>query len=517
MGTQAAHSILRPLWVAEPGRWDYAMAAHLLRRAGFGGTMEETDRLVAMGPADAVASIVEYGNQANDLPGVVFGEFTGPLDAPRKAGGAGQAFGQRNGYLLTMPQQDRQSLNRLEQQAQRAKLEEMKLWWLDRMIRTKRPLEEKMTLFWHGLFVSSATTVKNSFFLYKQNDLYRQNATGNYKTLTLSVSKDPCMLQYLNNNQNVKAHPNENYARELMELFTLGIGNYTEKDIKESARSFTGWTNVGDTFVFNRNQHDSDVKTFLGRSGNFTGEDIVDIIFEQPACSAYIATRLLKFFGTDEPDSTLVAALAGVVREHNYEIRPVLRTLFSSDWFYSPEVMERQIKSPVQLVVGSLRALNVGLVQPRQVDAALKLMGQELFNAPTVKGWDGGRAWINTSTLFARYNLPAYLGTGKLPSTGKKPGAADMRGQYEDFESGWNPQEDLAAAGVSTTDGVVDLYIQKLLGTTLDAKKRDELIQYVNATGDTRSHLNDPIAPDCDQRVRSLVHLIMSMAEYQLC
>ncbi len=180
-------------------------------------------------------------------------------------------------------------------------MEELKLWWLDRMIRTKRPLEEKMTLFWHGLFVSSATTVKNSYLLYKQNQLFRQNAVGNYKALALGVSQDPCMLVYLNNNQNQKEHPNENYARELMELFTLGIGNYTEKDIKESARSFTGWTNIGENFIFNRNQHDNGTKTFLGQTGNFTGEDIVDIIFQQPACANYIATRILKFFGTDDP------------------------------------------------------------------------------------------------------------------------------------------------------------------------------------------------------------------------
>jgi hypothetical protein len=514
--------LLTPIWKSDPGRWDYGMAAHLLRRAGFGGTIEEIDRLTDMGPQQAVNSLIDYQNLPDDFPALEFGELTGPLDAKKKAGGAGRggmAGMVGTAYFRDMSQDQKRVLYNLEQGAQRAKLEELKLWWIDRMIRTKRPLEEKMTLFWHGLFVSSAVTVKNSFLLSKQNNLFRQYAVGNYKNLALAVSKDPCMLVYLNNNQNEKEHPNENYARELMELFTLGIGNYTEKDIKESARSFTGWTNVGDQFVFNVREHDTGTKTFLGHTGNFTGEDIVDIIFEQPACSKYIATRLLKFFGTDEPDPALVNAVTTVVRQNNYNLQPVLRTLFASNWFYSPDVIDRQIKSPVQLVVGSLRALNVGLAEPKQVDNALKIMGQELFNAPTVKGWDGGRAWINTSTMFARYNLPAYLGTGKLPSTGKKPvGDAMManRTDYADFESGWNPQEDLAAAGVSTTDGVVDLYIQKLLGMTLDSKKRDELLQYVNATGDTVSHINDPIDPNSDNRVRSLVHLIMSMAEYQL-
>ena len=507
---------LEPIWSAQPKVWDGKMAAHLLRRAGFGGTLEEIDAAVAVGPEGAVGMLVDYQNLPSDFPELTFGDLSAPLMAKKKAGGIGpQAEGQ---MLRSLPQEQKRSFETLVNIAQRSKLEEMKLWWLDRMIRTKRPLEEKMTLFWHGLFVSSSVTVKNAYLLYKQNELFRQYAVGNYRQLAHDVSKDPAMLVYLNNNQNVKEHPNENYARELMELFTLGIGNYTEQDIKESARAFSGWANVGDQVMFRRYQHDNGIKTFLGRSGNFDGDDIVDIIFQQPACSKYIATRVLKFFASDEPDPAIVEALAGVVRHHNFDMKPVLQTLFASQWFYSSDVVDRQIKSPIQLVVGSLRALDVGLMQPKQVDAALKMMGQELFTAPTVKGWDGGRAWINTSTLFARYNLPAYLGTGRLPATGKKPGDADMRSQYADFDSGWNPQEDLAAANAVTTDAVVDLYIRKLVGAdTIDSQKRDDLIQFVNATGDAKSHPHDPISNESDRRVRLLVHLIMSMAEYQLC
>ncbi|MGN6368082.1 MAG: DUF1800 domain-containing protein [Phycisphaerae bacterium] len=507
---------LEPIWSAKPKTWDERMAAHLLRRAGFGGTLDEIDTAVAAGPQATVGMLVDYQNLPNAFPELTFGELSAPLMAQKKAGGERR---QAQGELMkSLSQEQRRSFQSLINIAQRSKLQEMKLWWLDRMIRTKRPLEEKMTLFWHGLFVSSAVTVRNAYLLYKQNALFREHAVGNYRQLTHEVSKDPAMLVYLNNNQNVKEHPNENYARELMELFTLGIGNYTEKDIKESARAFSGWTNVGDQVMFRRFQHDNGIKTFLGRSGNFDGDDIVDIIFQQPACSKYIATRLLKFFASDDPDPAIVDALAGVVRQHSFDMKPVLRTLFASQWFYSNDVIARQIKSPVQLVVGSLRALNVGLMQPKQVDGALKTMGQELFTAPTVKGWDGGRAWINTSTLFARYNLPAYLGTGKLPATGKRPGDAEMRSQYADFESGWNPQEDLAEADAVTTDAVVDLYIRKLVGPDMiDSQKRDDLIQFVNATGDARSHPHDPISPESEHRLRSLVHLIMSMAEYQLC
>ena len=511
-----SENLLQPIWSARPNTWDSRMAAHLLRRAGFGGTLTEIDQAVADGPKATVARLVDYQNIPDDFPEVTFGDLSAPLRAKKKDGGMGR---QADGTLYRdLTQDERRALEGLVNIAQRGKLEEMKLWWLDRMIRTQRPLEEKMTLYWHGLFVSSAVTVRNPYLLYKQNQLFRQFAVGNYRQLTHEVSKDPAMLVYLNNNMNNKEHPNENYARELMELFTLGIGNYTEKDIKESARAFSGWKNVGDRVFFTRFDHDNGIKTFLGKSGNFDGDDIVEIIFQQPACSKYIATRLLKFFAVDEPQPEIVDAIAAVVREKNFDMKPVLQTLFASEWFYSTDVVARQIKSPVQLVVGSLRSLNVGLMQPGQVDSALKLMGQELFSAPTVKGWDGGRAWINTSTLFARYNLPAYLGTGRLPATGKKPGDADMRSQYSDFESGWNPQEDLAAANASTTDAVVDLYIRKLVGPDMiDAQKRDDLIEFVNATGDAKSHPHDPISAESDHRVRSLVHLIMSMAEYQLC
>jgi hypothetical protein len=515
-----SHS-LEPVWSAQPDRWDFAAAAHLLRRAGFGGSTAETRQLVDLGPEKAVAGLVNYSAVKDDFHPIEFGELTSSLTMRKKeGGGAGPAMAGGAALYRELSPEQRKMLYQLSQGAQREKLSEMKMWWLDRMVRTPKPLEEKMTLFWHGLFVSNLTSVRNSALLYQQNELFRKSAVGNYKDLTLEVSKNPAMLIFLNNNDNKKEHPNENYARELMELFTMGIGNYTEKDIKESARAFTGWTNIGDQFAFNKRQHDIDPKTFLGKTGNFDGAQIIDIIFEQACTSKYIATRLLKFFAIDEPSEEIVAALAAVVKSNKFEIAPTLQTLFASQWFYSQEVMRRQIKSPVQLIVGTLRALGVGLSQPAQVDSALKLMGQELFMAPTVKGWDGGRSWINTSTLFARYNLPAYLGTGRLPAGGKVPtdamAAGAGREQYADFNSGWSPQIDLAQAGASTTDAVVDLYIKKLLGAPLDPRKRDELIEFVNATGDAKSHLHDPIAAESDHRVRNLVHLIMSMAEYQL-
>jgi hypothetical protein len=503
---------MSPVWTGGQTKWDYTRASHLLGRAGFGGTIAEIEAAVAQGAEKAIASLVKP-EVRDDLPGMPFGDLSGGVGAIGQGGLKARAQ-----MAAGLDQKGRQALFQLHQAARNERFGHMKTWWLDRMIRTQRPLEEKMTLMLHGLLVSSFVSVKDSFHLYQQNVLLRRHALGNFKQLIAEISRDPAMLDYLNNNQNKKEHPNENYARELMELFTLGIGNYTENDIKQSARAFSGWTFAGDQFVFNAREHDDGMKTFLGQSGNFDGTDIIRIIFEQPAASRYLATRLLKFYAIDEPPKEAVEAIAKVLRDRNYEMGPALATLFASKWFYSRDVMRTQIKSPVQLLVGSHRMLGLNIADARAADNALKTMGQELFNAPTVKGWDGGRAWINTSTMFSRYNLPAYVVTGRLPTVGKK--AADdamVRQQYAEFQSPWSPQMDLADAAVSTTDGVVDYYIKKLIQDKLEPRKREDLIEFLNATGDAKSRLFDPVAADAEKQIRSLVHLIMSMAEYQVC
>ncbi len=507
---------LAPIWNTDPSRWNFRCASHLLQRAGFGGTYDEIHELAAMPPQHAIASIINYQTQLDTLPSMTFGDLSGAASGDYR-----QKFRQFGQFT----EDQRKNLFQINRLANAARMEEMRLWWLDRMVRTKRPLEEKMTLFWHGLLVSGQSAVNNSYHLYMQNQLYRRYATGNIKNLILEVSQDPAMLEYLSNNQNRKEHPNENYARELMELFTMGIGNYTEQDIKESARAFTGWNFAGDKFIFNQYQHDNGSKTFLGRTGNFDGRDIVDIIFNSPATPRYFAYRLVRFFGLDEPlegrnrtiAAPMIDALTTSIIRNNYNLMPVLAEFFASNWFYSSEVMRRQIKSPVQLVVGGLRFLNVYLDQPRPVLNSLKLMGQELFNAPNVKGWDGGRAWISTSTLFARYNLPAYVVTGQLPTGGtQRAQDMDARTEFADFHSGWSPQNDLADADVCTTDGVVDLYLRKLIQDKVEPHKRDALIESLNRTGDAKSYVFDPVAPDATVRLRSLVHLIMMMPEYQI-
>jgi uncharacterized protein (DUF1800 family) len=299
---------------------------------------------------------------------------------------------------------------------------ELQMWWLQRMIETPRPLEEKMTLFWHGHFATGYRAIEDSYHMFLQNQLFRVNAVGSFKRLTHQIVRDPAMLRYLNNNQNRRQAPNENLARELMELFTLGEGNdYTEDDIKEGARALTGNTYVDDSFVFQRRWHDDGVKTILGRKGNWDADKFVDLIFDRPVVSEYMCWKLYRFFVNDLPgvpdeaSQQFILKLARDFRRAKYRIKPVLKTLFASEHFYDPANVASQIKSPTQLVVQAIRSLRTPTRQLRTLLSASDLMGQNLFMPPSVKGWDGGRAWINTSTLFVRQNLMVYLLTGRRP------------------------------------------------------------------------------------------------------
>jgi hypothetical protein len=285
----------------------------------------------------------------------------------------------------------------------------MQKWWLERMIASPAPLQEKMTLFWHGHFTSSPEKGTTAQELLAQNQLFREYALGNIQNLTLHVAQDPAMLRYLDNNVNVAAHPNENFARELMELFTLGIGNYTEADIRESARAFTGWTFRRDpdgtgTFYDNARQHDDGSKTFLGRTGNFSGTDIIAIIFTQPAAAKFFANRLISFFVYNDPEPQLVDAVAALLVRNRFEVAPVLATLLRSNVFYSNRAYRALVKSPVEFVVGTHQMFNVPTVELTEL-GALRTMGQVLFYPPNVKGWDGGKAWINSQTVLTRENF----------------------------------------------------------------------------------------------------------------
>ena len=281
---------------------------------------------------------------------------------------------------------------------------ELRSWWLTEMLVTPSPLTEKMTLFWHNHFVSSLQKVRSPQLMYGQNVLLRRHAVGNFGALLHAIARDSAMVIYLDSASNRKGQPNENFAREVMELFTLGEGHYTERDVKEAARAFTGWSVEPDSgkFVFRPRAHDGGAKTVLGRTGNLDGDAVLDILLAQPQTAEHIAAKLWREFVSPDPDPGEVKRIARVLRDSGYEIRPALRALLTSDAFYAPASRAALIKSPVELVVGTLRQFSFTTGEPLPFVLGVALLGQNLFAPPNVKGWPGGEAWINSTTLLGR-------------------------------------------------------------------------------------------------------------------
>ena len=303
------------------------------------------------------------------------------------------------------------------QLAPSADLARIQAIWLYRMIFTPHPLRERMTLFWHNHFATSDAKVQNPLLMQRQNDLLRSQALGDFRALVSAIGKDPAMLIWLDSTINRKAKPNENYAREVMELFTLGRGHYTEKDIQEAARAFTGWFVVRDEFQEVPRQHDGGPKTVLGQTGNFDGDDIPGILLEQPACAEFICRKLFRHFvsETDTPSDALIAPLAAAFRDSGYQIQEPVEMILRSNLFFDPSVRRRRVKRPVEFAVGTIRALEI--VNPTVATAALAescaRMGQSLFAPPSVAGWDGGPGWINSTAMLARANLALGLLSGR--------------------------------------------------------------------------------------------------------
>jgi uncharacterized protein (DUF1800 family) len=281
---------------------------------------------------------------------------------------------------------------------------ELRSWWTAEMLSTPSPLTEKMTLFWHNHFATSQAKVRTASLMYRQNVLLRQHALGNFAVMLREVSKDPAMLIYLDTAQNKKGAANENFAREVMELFTLGEGNYSEKDIKEVARAFTGWSfdaDAGD-FKFRRNLHDDGVKTIFGETGKFTGDDVVTLLLKRSETAEFIVGKLWLEFVSPQPNKTEVTRIAKIFRDANYEMKPMLRALLLSDEFWNETNRASLVKSPADLVIGSLRQFQFEVEDPAPFAVVMRQLGQDLFAPPNVKGWPGGEAWLNTTTLLAR-------------------------------------------------------------------------------------------------------------------
>ncbi len=399
-----------------PADWNYDLAAHLLERAGFGATPDEIANLAKMTPAQAVARLVRFeGTDAGNLPPFdhsgVHDPGLEPFPPSRPAvtdmaKEKGEALG-----IKVKPAGNRRLQPIVDEffywlRASALETNRVAYWWANRMVASPRPLQEKMALFWHGHFASNEAKVRDYRKLLGQLELFEQQGTGNFRNLTVAVAQDPAMLTFLDAGVNVKGASNENFAREIMELFTMGVGHYTEKDIREAARAFTGWNFVDLKFVVNKDQHDDGEKTFLGKTGHFDGVDVIDIIMEQPPTADFIAGKVYRFFVRQQLSPELQKQLGAVLRDSRYELKPLLEKIFLSRDFYCPASVGTQIKSPVELAISTYRKLGQKSVPGvPDFNLATGALGQQLFSPPTVAGWAGGQSWITPGLLLERANF----------------------------------------------------------------------------------------------------------------
>ena len=362
----------------------YDGARHLLNRVGFGATDAEVRDYASLERTQAVERLLVGARREAFLRPPAF------VDAP---------FEPYYRIRQMTPEERMAAQRRLVEQGL-----ELRAWWLREMLVTPSPLTERMTLFWHNHFATSQQKVRLGQLMYRQNALLRREALGNFGTMLHAIAKDPAMLVYLDNAGSRKQAPNENFAREVMELFTLGEGHYAERDVKEAARAFTGWSLDRETgeFTYRRVWHDYGEKTVLGKSGRFDGDDVLDVLLARPEAALFIAGKLWREFVSPDPEPREVARWAAIFREAHYEVKPLLRAILMSDAFWSAENRGALIKSPVELVVGTLRTCGISPFDLRPAVFATAALGQNPFSPPNVKGWPGGDAWINSSTLLGR-------------------------------------------------------------------------------------------------------------------
>ena len=363
---------------------------HLYHRAGFGISISELNKLENKSLKEIVNDIFSSSKNYTDLS-IEYGEYAGSYKMKKES-------------REKLSQEEKKKI----QKEFRQDIIKLNVKWINKLAADNAQLREKMTLFWHGHFACKSPV---PMFNQNQNNTLRKFALGKFGDLLMAVSKDPAMLQYLNNQQNRKKSPNENFARELMELFTLGRGNYTEEDIKNSARAFTGWGfNEEGEFVFREKQHDDGEKIFMGKKGNFSGEDIVKIILENKKTAEFLTNKIYRFFVNENvTDKEVVKELAGEFYDSGYDIEKLMKNIFTSDRFYDERNIGAKIKSPTELISGMMRVFNVKFENDLPIVFMEKSMGQMLLNPPNVAGWPGGKNWIDTSSLMFRMKLPEVL------------------------------------------------------------------------------------------------------------
>jgi uncharacterized protein (DUF1800 family) len=388
----------------------YDGARHLLNRVGFGATDAEVAEFARLERGQAVERLLAAARREPSIPPPEF------VDA---------AF-EPYYRLRGMTAEERMAAQRrLVQESF-----ELRAWWLREMLATPSPLTERMTLFWHNHFATSQQKVRSLQLMYRQNALLRRESLGNFATLLHAIAKDPAMLVYLDNAGSRRQAPNENFAREVMELFTLGEGHYGEQDVKEAARAFTGWSLDRETgeFTYRRVWHDYGSKTVLGRTGRFDGDEVLDVLLARPETARFIAAKIWREFVSSTPDADEVTRWASLYRDARYEMKPLLRAVLTSDAFWSPANRGALVKSPVDLVVGTLRTFGIRPVDLRPAVFASAALGQNPFAPPNVKGWAGGDAWIDSATLLGRRQFVDRVFRGSDP-TAMQPAAMRENGK----------------------------------------------------------------------------------------
>lgn len=384
---------------------------------------------------------------------------------------------------------------------------ELNAAWLNRLQGSSQ-LREKMTLFWANHFACRSGNPAFAQFL---NNRIREHALGNFRTLLSEVSRSPAMLQFLNNQQNRKSHPNENFAREVMELFTLGRGHYSEKDVQEAARAFTGWSfNLAGEFEFRSRIHDVGQKTILNRTGNFNGDDVLRILLDEEQTALFITRKFWRAFVSNSPDEKLCTEIAKRFYDSGYEIPVLMREFFLSEWFYDDRYVGSLIKSPVELMVPLLRDFKVGFVNPNVAIGFQKALGQILFNPPNVAGWPGGRNWIDSSSLAFRMRIGRVLLSEELPAIESKPDGDDNNAFRDKFsgddsvkiKSDWSKVEKfyLSLSEKDRLEGMADF----LLAVPLSTENRKLAKTFVQTDV-------------ADNGLRSTVFFLTTLPEYQIC
>ena len=452
-----------PFAPSEDEPWNVVRANHLLRRIAFGPTRERLDAILKLSPGGAIDSLLDYDPKKDPFEGMV--EQMEGLFNLRDIGQAQQ-------------------------------------WWIYRMIYSPQPAQEKIALFWHNRFATSATKVENGVWMTNQIEMFRRQGLGSFVDLVINVERDPAMLIWLDGKDSRKGKPNENFAREVMELFTLGIGNYTEDDVKQLARCFTGWRIDGDEGNFHRDQFDNGQKTVFGTQGNFDAVDAIHLILKQPAAPKFLAKKMLREFVHPEPTDEQIDHYAARLRDTDWNIKIVLREMLASRMFFSEWSYRSRIKSPVELVIGSAIAMG-GKPNTSFLREQMAKMGQNVLFPPNVKGWDGNEAWINANTVLVRFNFGMTIATGRNFGTEPMAKQADLKAPLE-------------AAEAHSADDVIEAYARLLLDGRLVADAKEKLLDYMNH--DAKDQLKPFVLNDStiNYKVRDMLHMMMSVPEYQL-